>query len=203
MVFKATIEMDNAAFDDAPAGELARVLEEIARRVWLGGRCGVVYDINGNDIGEWFIEDETGLLPGRGVTRRLMSPWENTMGKKYDAIGALVQLGFDYNDATALRRISMALRRWYEHKCNGAIQRDEKTGKPYWYNADTGRELFPVADRERGAKKRLAKIMGRYPAYGHYLQTDPRGCALYILRAGDVPHGEYPGAYYSRGIPVY
>jgi hypothetical protein len=60
-----------------------------------------------------------------------------------------------------------------------------------------------IADREAGAKKRLAAILARYPALSSYVQTDPRGAALYILRAGDVPQGEDAGAYYSRGICVY
>ena len=34
-------------------------------------------------------------------------------------------------------------------------------------------------------------------------QGDPRGCALYILRPGDVPAGEAADAYYSRGLAVY
>jgi len=37
----------------------------------------------------------------------------------------------------------------------------------------------------------------------YYIQTDPRGAALYILRPGDVPPGEDPAAYYSKGICVY
>ena len=36
-----------------------------------------------------------------------------------------------------------------------------------------------------------------------YVQTDPRGCALYVLRAGDIPEGQDPSRYYSRGLPVY
>lgn len=36
-----------------------------------------------------------------------------------------------------------------------------------------------------------------------YVQTDPRGAALYILRPGDVPAGESADAYYTRGICVY
>ncbi len=62
---------------------------------------------------------------------------------------------------------------------------------------------YAVSDRERGAKHRLARIMKRYPTLSVYIQTDPRGCALYILRPGDVPEGQEPSCYYSRGIAVY
>jgi hypothetical protein len=58
----------------------------------------------------------------------------------------------------------------------------------------------PIADRETGARKRLAKIMANYPYLSAYIQTDPRGCAVYILRPGDVPEGCDPASYYSRGI---
>lgn len=61
----------------------------------------------------------------------------------------------------------------------------------------------PIADREAGAKRRLARIMARYPHLTAYVQTDPRGCALYILRPDDVPAGEDASSYYSRGVAVY
>ena len=43
-----------------------------------------------------------------------------------------------------------------------------------------------IPDRERGALKRLAKIMApRYPQLKSYVQGDPRGASLYIMREGD------------------
>lgn len=35
-----------------------------------------------------------------------------------------------------------------------------------------------------------------------YHQGDPRGCALYLIRPGDVPEGEDVAAWYSRGIAI-
>lgn len=128
-----------------------------------------------------------------------------TKAHKYDAIATLQTLGISFDDAAALRRISMTLHRWHELECgtdSGAIERDEETGKAYWLNAVSGRR-FPTADRETGALKRLATIMTRYPSLRSYVQGDPRGAALYILRPGDVPAGADPSAYYSRGIVVY
>lgn len=130
---------------------------------------------------------------------------------KYDSITALQSVGISYDDATALRRISMTLHRWHELECgdaNGnAVERDETTGKPYW-TYDTGRSdgkrgRSLINDRERGALKRLKAVMARYPALGFYVQGDPRGASLYILRPGDVPEGCQADAYYSRGIAVY
>jgi hypothetical protein len=45
--------------------------------------------------------------------------------------------------------------------------------------------------------------MSRYPALIAYIQTDPRGCALYILKPGDVPTGQNADAYYNHGLAVY
>ena len=45
--------------------------------------------------------------------------------EKYDVVAVLQRIGISEDDARALRRISVTLRRWYEHECNGAIQRDE------------------------------------------------------------------------------
>lgn len=127
------------------------------------------------------------------------------MTTKYDCIGTLIRAGISWDDAHALRRISMTLHRWHELECgteNGCVERDETTGKTYWLNAMTGRR-YPVADRETGARKRLAKIMAKYPGLSAYIQGDPRGAALYILRPDDVPAGQDADAYYSRGLAVY
>lgn len=125
----------------------------------------------------------------------------------------LVILGFTADQINSLRRISITLRRWYELECgndNGSIERDETTGKPYM-RTPRGK-LYPVADRETGALKRLAAIVhdrnirqpfAESPLLSTYIQTDPRGAALYILRPNDVPEGADPAAYYSRGICVY
>ena len=117
----------------------------------------------------------------------------------------LVEAGIAPNDAKALRRISITLHRWHGLECGSAmgfIQRDEATGKPrfHYYGSSAG---IAYPDKEKGALNRLAAIMARYPALRSYVQGDPRGCALYILRPGDVPEGESDSAYYNRGIAVF
>jgi hypothetical protein len=133
----------------------------------------------------------------------------------------LQALGFTRSEAEALRRISMTLHRWHEMECgleNGCVERDEKTNKTYWLNSYTGKR-WPIADRETGAIKRLTKIINARndrqlmngqpidvdnpPLVTSYIQGDPRGAALYILRPGDVPQGERAESYYTRGIAVY
>lgn len=122
-----------------------------------------------------------------------------------ECLGPLVRAGIEPYDAVRLRRISMTLHAWHEQECGvdgGCIERDEKTGKPYWLNSNTMRR-HTITDRESGALKRLARIMARYPTLRSYVQTDPRGASLYILRPGDVPEGASVESYYSRGLAVY
>ena len=122
-----------------------------------------------------------------------------------DSISQIVSAGVSLEDAKTLRRISRTLRRWYEHECNGFIQREGEAGDglPFWHNTHTGRQICRAPDRERGALKRLEKIMASYPNLKHYIQSDPRGCSLYLLRPDDVPAGKDADAYYPRGIAVY
>ena len=131
----------------------------------------------------------------------------------------LMSLGFTAFEAEKLRKISMTLQRWHEKECGidgGCIERDEKTNKPYWRSEYSGK-LSPIADREKGAKKRLGHIVGmrntrEWAFLGWpmaqveikpYIQGDPRGAALYLIRPDDVPEGKNVDSYYSRGICVY
>lgn len=128
----------------------------------------------------------------------------------------LTSLGFTREESEQLRRISMTLHRWYEYECNGNIQRDGENadGKPRWFpNPSDNPFSYGIPDRERGAVKRLDAILNRtnrerakigpHQALGYYLQTDPRGAVLYIIRPGDVPDGADVSSYYTRGICVY
>ena len=118
---------------------------------------------------------------------------------------ALQAAGISYDDADALRLISVRLRSWFERECgtdNGCIERDDDTGKTYWFNSSSGKR-YPIRDMETGARKRLAAIMGQYPTLTAYIQGDCRGAALYILRPGDVPEGERADGFYTRGICIY
>jgi hypothetical protein len=131
------------------------------------------------------------------------------------SIDDLVNVGISYDDAVSLRRISMTLHRWFELECGDgnnfaswSIVRGKKTGKLFEYD-DDGKPYIErhihtadkptyslIADRETGAKKRLKRIMAGYPALTAYIQSDPRGCALYI--------GEnLTDSDYSRGVAVY
>ena len=132
----------------------------------------------------------------------------------------LMNLGFTQWEAEKLRRISMTLQRWHELECGddyGCIERDEETNKPYWLSSRTMKRS-PIADRETGAKKRLREILDnrntrewvkantasvKDVAINAYIQTDPRGAALYLIRPTDVLEGVSIESSYTLGICVY
>jgi hypothetical protein len=139
-----------------------------------------------------------------------------TTTNKLECVARLEQLGIERSDALALRRISMTLHRWHELECgdgndyaswtiargrkvNGSFEHDEN-GDSYLehhsYRGENKVTYSRIPDRERGALKRLCKIMANYPTLTPYVQGDPRGASLYILRPDDV--GDY-----SRGVAVY
>jgi hypothetical protein len=56
-----TIDMDNAAFEDAPGSELARILRRLAKAVdghdFDPRDSGKLYDINGNTVGSFTVSE--------------------------------------------------------------------------------------------------------------------------------------------------
>ncbi len=135
-----------------------------------------------------------------------------TAKERYEVLSRLEKAGISYEHANALRRISRTLSRWGELECGDgndycswSIERDEVTDKPYMvtYPHNGKSRRSPVADREKGALKRLQAIMSKYPDLLAYHQTDPRGCAVYVLRKDDVPVGSSIDSVYNRGVAVY
>lgn len=134
-----------------------------------------------------------------------------------EMINRLVSVGISFDDAWQLRRISMTLHRWHELECGDGndyaswcITRGHKNGDEFTYD-DNGKPYIErhihtenkaryerIADRENGAMRRLSRIMANYPTLSAYIQTDPRGCALYIGK--DI---YLTAENYSRGIAVY
>ena len=125
-------------------------------------------------------------------------------------IKSLAMLGFTMDDTDRLLKIERTLHRWHELECGTGnehgtsfhVEREELTEKPFlvtsWRDR-TNRRPYP--DKEKGALKRLAEIL-EGKGVTHYQQTDPRGCALYLIRPTDIPAGESVHAFYSRGISI-
>lgn len=107
-----------------------------------------------------------------------MSKLQRTIYQNYlNTLNRLPQMTNE--DFRALRKAAITLHGWYEHECNGAIQRCEDTGLAYWHNTNTGKRICRAPDREKGAIKRIEAICARLGLY-YYLQTDPRGGTLYV-----------------------
>ena len=119
--------------------------------------------------------------------------------------GALERMGFTSDEFRQLRRISMTLSRWAERECGDgsdwAIERDEQTGKPYLTYHGLARRRIPIADREGGALRRLAKLMEAHPACVAYHQPDCRGAAVYVIERSRLT-GPVDSCY-THGIAVY
>ena len=115
----------------------------------------------------------------------------STQKKKFELFRRLGELGFSYEEAVQLRRIELTLQSWAERECGDgsdwAIERDETTGKPFnVYHVEGKPRRYPIADREGGAMKRLAKIMEAHPELWAYSQGDCRGCMLHVGRKADL-----------------
>lgn len=139
-----------------------------------------------------------------------------TPRERDEVMTRLDRLGLAYHDACALRRIAMTLHRWFELECGDgndygswAIERDEASEIPYLvhhhYRHGIGQDSVSrtkIADRETGARKRLARILTKYPNLVPYIQTDPRGASLYLL-TNEQAGTEALDCVYSRGVAVY
>lgn len=120
----------------------------------------------------------------------------------------LTGLGLDYEEIDSLLRCERTLTNWSVKECGDgsdwAIERDgdDGDGKPFMvYHGPGNPRRYPIADRETGALKRAAAIAEKH-GLTIYHQGDPRGCALYLIRPGDVPEGQDVGGYYNRGIAI-
>ncbi len=122
----------------------------------------------------------------------------------------LCRMGINLTDVRHLLRIERALHRWHELECGterGAIERDEKTGRPWFRREVTNRTSgthvvkWIVRDMEKSNLKALAGLMKSYLHLEAYVQTDPRGCALYILRKADLAGADINSCY-TRGVAV-
>jgi hypothetical protein len=121
--------------------------------------------------------------------------------------------GFTHGETFQLLKAERALRKWGELECGTGdgnrsvhVFRD-KSGKPFYrvqyFHAGQWREsIQPKRDTEKAALAKVDAIMARKTGFRAYHQTDPRGCALYIIRPGDIEAGENVHALYNRGIAL-
>lgn len=134
--------------------------------------------------------------------------------KDYRILASLVRAGISECHvwhARTLRRASLTLHRWHELECGDsntyaswALERDEATGAPYmvtYYHAPKATHLLNVPtrrrypDKEKGAIKRIQAVCKELSLH-YYIQSDPRGCALYISRE------QLTCQNYTNGVPI-
>jgi hypothetical protein len=101
-----------------------------------------------------------------------------------------------------LLQIERKLHKWGERECNGEIEQDETTGK--WYaRTASGNTKWRIPNGEAIAIKRLTAIIKKAKrGTRYYYQSDPRGCAVYIIRRGDIPADANVESCYTRGIAI-
>lgn len=124
--------------------------------------------------------------------------------ERFESIERAKRCGLTEEDAVAVRRIALTLHRWFELECGDGnsygswgIERNEETGIPYFIHHHGS---FPttrrrIADRETGARKRLDKIMAKYPGLRAYIQGDCRGGTIYLCKPEDATD-----SLYTRGV---
>lgn len=102
-----------------------------------------------------------------------------------------------------LLKIERTLHRWSEDECNGHRTRDTDGQTYKHYGTGTSGPFLTVKcrDLETAALKRLKQLSeGR--GFQFYYQSDPRGCALYLVPNDVVPEGESIDRYYTSGIAI-
>jgi len=55
MKFELKFNMDNADFENEPEYAVEAILVDVAGRVIDGLTAGMIFDVNGNDVGDWEI----------------------------------------------------------------------------------------------------------------------------------------------------
>lgn len=58
MAFKLEFSTANAAFEESPEEEAARILKDVASKLVNDHTAGPIRDINGNTVGEWSLTED-------------------------------------------------------------------------------------------------------------------------------------------------
>ena len=126
---------------------------------------------------------------------------------KANKVATLNRYGFSNREALDLFTIESRLHKWHERECNGEVDRDEKTGKVYGViqclRRGTVRTRLPIRDMETFVIRKLDGIMATRPHLTYYIQSDPRGAALYIIEKEKLDPALSIDCQYNRGICVY
>lgn len=109
------------------------------------------------------------------------------------------------DDIAKLLRIEKKLRRWHELQCGadaGHVEEVGEEGSGNWEFVNRHGHRSPIRNATEQARKTLNAFKTVDPDLLFYVQTDPRGCALYLLKKSQVESGEDVNAVYSRGVAI-
>ena len=116
---------------------------------------------------------------------------------------AINRYGISQQDYKALALEEHRLQRWSEELCNGTIQLDEETGKPFRHWPDwPSMSPVPTPDRETGCIRRCQEIAASY-GLKFFHQLDPRGCQVHIYRESDLQGSEIGQVYPTQAHAVF
>ena len=116
---------------------------------------------------------------------------------------AVNRYGISRQDYKALALEEHRLQRWSEQECNGEIQRDDETGKPFrhWPNQPTMSPV-PTPDKEAGSIRRCKEI-AESCGLKFFHQTDPRGCQVHVYRESDLNGSDIRSVYPTQAHAIF
>jgi hypothetical protein len=112
------------------------------------------------------------------------------------------KLGLGLDELDVLCRCERQLNLFFTRELSGEIRREEITDIPYYHSTFDGRKLYRARDTEKSARKRIAKIIRSAPGLAAYIQTDPRGCCLYIYRVSELGDRKIDEIHSSIGYAI-
>lgn len=118
---------------------------------------------------------------------------------------SLAHLHFPPTDIEKLLRIEKKLRRWHELQCGaeaGHVEEVGGEGSGKWEFVNQHGHRSPIRDAGKQAGKALDAFKASHPDLFFYVQTDPRGCALYVLNVRQMHPSEDLHAVYDRGVAI-
>ena len=141
-----------------------------------------------------------------------------TEKQKFALYQQIQSLGFSYDEAKAIRRIEIVLRRWSKAASLGKIRRDTLNKTPFRLQVKEpipAHLWYPIADREAGALRRLRGIVSarnrranaecETGAPDHVLfhhRPHPTECNLFLLTRAQLGDADISTAV-ERGLAVF
>lgn len=118
---------------------------------------------------------------------------------------SLADFNLSPDEIAKLLRLEKKLSRWHELQCGldaGHVEEVGGEGSGKWEFVNRHGNRSPIRDAGKQARKVLNAFTAENPDLYFFVQPDPRGCALYLLKKSQVESGERLNAVYSRGVAI-